>query len=185
MRRFTWCAVMAAVLACLAPAAGCGDDDDESTEPSEDWDPFDEEDEGGNDDSDDDGSDDGDNDDGNHAPILNAGYFLINDGVPVDVADGPAYVGQADELGILFDYEDEDCNLDGGVMLIDFHDGSGYGEGPSIEDAGCSTMLSGLILGYLLDLSGIDPGGYTASTKFQDFDGADSNVIDADFHVVE
>lgn len=146
---------------------------------------------GGDDDSDDDtdddiiddDTDDDDECDDNHAPALLGVYYILGQ----EQLTPPVTVSSADSanLGIYFEYADEDCNIPGGHFYIkqtlpEESDWEDLGVLP--EDLGCSTADSGYIYGFGFTQA-LDPASYAGQTKWTDVCGTESNIMDWEFTV--
>jgi len=117
--------------------------------------------------------------DSNHAPELLGLAIRIN-GEPVDM---PATVYTTDKLELVFEYNDTDCNLDGGN--IEFETSEGISTDPSfnLDGIGCSSSEDGEP--YVKE---IDPGlqlfTYSIYFYLSDVCEGESNQLPLDIEVV-
>jgi len=77
--------------------------------------------------------------DGNHAPELLSLAIRIN-GEPVDM---PATVYTTDKLEFIFEYNDVDCNLNGGYIIFETSWGILSNSTLILDDIGCSSSADG------------------------------------------
>lgn len=123
----------------------------------------------------------------NNPPNLRAVYYFVNNVIRWPDPIVTVTVEESAHLSIMFQYSDADCNLAGGhfyVRQIEPEETDWQDLGVLPDNVKCSSEVDGLIYGFGFN-GALEPDYYLGETKWTDAQGAESNVLQWEFEVVE
>ena len=119
--------------------------------------------------------------DGNAAPELISTVYVVNG----DQFQTPQTVASGDEFAVMYEYNDDDCNLPSGQFFLSLDGADFENLGTIPDEIGCSTASSGLIYGVTLTEDSMAIGEHIVSSYWTDVCEAPSNQLDGSYTVAE